>query len=122
MWKLDYIRFIAVGVLNTIFGYGLFAGFILLKLDYKLATLLSTILGVLFNYKTTGQIVFRNDKSSLLRFILVYVMVYFVSISFVKVGLLMGVSALIGGAVAVFPSALTSYLLNKFWVFRRQKA
>jgi putative flippase GtrA len=55
--KHKFARFLLVGVLNTIFGYFLYGTLILIGLDYKLAVLLATILGVLFNFQTTGRLV-----------------------------------------------------------------
>jgi putative flippase GtrA len=55
--KHRFVRFLLVGVLNTIFGYFLYGTLILIGLDYKLAVLLATILGVLFNFQTTGRLV-----------------------------------------------------------------
>jgi putative flippase GtrA len=55
--KHNFARFLLVGVLNTIFGYFLYGTLILIGLDYKLAVLLATILGVLFNFQTTGRLV-----------------------------------------------------------------
>jgi putative flippase GtrA len=55
--KHKFARFLLVGVLNTIFGYFLYGTLILIGLDYKYAVLLVTILGVLFNFQTTGRLV-----------------------------------------------------------------
>ena len=69
----NFIKFILVGILNTIFGYSIFAICNFLGFHYTLSTLITTILGVLFNFKTTGIIVFlNNDNKKLLRFIAVY--------------------------------------------------
>ena len=56
--KHKFVRFLLVGVLNTLFGYFSFATLIIIGLDYKLAALLATIIGVLFNFQTTGRLVF----------------------------------------------------------------
>ncbi|NCQ92050.1 MAG: hypothetical protein GPI94_15420 [Microcystis aeruginosa LG13-03] len=56
--KHRFVRFLLVGVLNTIFGYSLFAVLILIGLNYKYAVLIGTIQGVLFNFQTTGRLVF----------------------------------------------------------------
>ena len=41
------IRFLLVGFLNTLFGYGLFAGLVYLSVPYLVALLLATVVGVL---------------------------------------------------------------------------
>ena len=70
-------RFLVVGALNSVVGYGLFAGFLFVGFAPEVALLLSTILGVIFNFVTTGHFVFGNRaRSRILRFIAVYGMVY----------------------------------------------
>jgi len=69
-----FVRFLAVGALNTAWGYMIFAGAIWLGLSAELALLVATIVGVAFNFLTTGRIVFASrDGRRLPRFLLVYV-------------------------------------------------
>ena len=56
--KHKFAKFLLVGVLNTLFGYFLYGSLILIGLNYKYAVLLATIIGVLFNFQTTGRLVF----------------------------------------------------------------
>jgi putative flippase GtrA len=56
--KHKFARFLLVGALNTLFGYFLYGSLILIGINYKLAALLATIQGVLFNFQTTGRLVF----------------------------------------------------------------
>ena len=73
--KVDilFIKFLAVGVLNTLFGYGIFALLLFIGLHYAVASILATICGVLFNFKTTGTLVFNNNDNRLIfKFISVY--------------------------------------------------
>ena len=66
MIKKELINFLIVGFLNTLFGYSLYAFFIYLGLNYVLAILFSTILGIVFNFKTIGKFVFQNDSNKLI--------------------------------------------------------
>ena len=119
--KRQLFSFLLVGILNTIFGYGLFALFIYLGLYYPLAVLLSTILGVLFNFKTIGGLVFgSNDNKLIFKFILVYVITYLLNIFFLWLFKRLGFENMyINGFVLLIPLAAVSFLLNKFFVFRR---
>ena len=119
--KRQLISFLLVGILNTAFGYGLFALFIYIGLYYPLAVLLSTILGVLFNFKTIGKLVFgSSDNGLILRFALVYVITYFLNIFFLWLFKWLGFDNMyINGFVLLIPLAAVSFLLNKFFVFRR---
>ena len=76
--KIDwlFVKFILVGILNTAFGYGAFALLMYTGLHYSAAVVLSTIAGILFNFKTTGVLVFKNkDNSLIFKFIAVYTLV-----------------------------------------------
>ena len=76
------IRFFLVAGLNTLFGWCVFSLLRLLVTDNRnIAALIGQIIGILFNFKTYGSIVFRNGKYYLLpRFIGVYVIMYFANI------------------------------------------
>ena len=119
--KRQLISFLLVGILNTAFGYGLFALFIYIGLYYPLAVLFSTILGVLFNFKTIGNLVFgSSDNRLIFKFVLVYVITYLLYIFFLWLFKRLGFENMyINGFVLVVPLAIISFILNKFFVFRR---
>ena len=123
MQNNKFIKFILVGILNTAFGYSLFALFIFLNMHYSLAVFLSTVLGVLFNFKTIGKLVFdSHDNSSIFRFIAVYVLLYLINISCLWFFKISGFENMyINGFVLLFPLALISFVLNKKYVFKGVK-
>ena len=117
-----FIRFILVGILNTMVGYGLFALFIYLGLHYSLAVLFSTVLGVLFNFKSIGKLVFNsNNNERIYHFIGVYVLLYLLNVSG-----LWGLSSIgmenmyVAGAILLAPLAIISFILNKNFVFNQE--
>lgn len=115
-----FIKFILVGILNTIFGYSLFAIFIFLNMHYSLAVFLSTLLGVLFNFKTIGKLVFdSHDNSLIFRFIFVYVLLYLINISCLWLFKINEWENMyINGLILLVPLALISFVLNKKFVFK----
>jgi putative flippase GtrA len=116
----QFIAFLFVGGLNTLFGYAMYALFIYLGFDYPVAVLLATCLGVLFNFNTTGKIVFRNFRYGLFyKFVGVYVLLYFLNVAFIK--FLHGLSdnLYLDGFLAIIPLAMVSFILNKYFVFRK---
>ncbi len=120
IWTIRLVRFLVIGAVNTAFSYVIYALLVLIGLHYSLATLISTILGIIFNFFTTGRIVFRNmDNRRIIRFILVYTLTYLVNVLFLK-GLVDGLSMdkLLAGALVTLPVALLSYYLNSIWTFR----
>lgn len=116
-----FIRFLFVGILNTLFGYGVYCLMILIGCSYIWATLISQILGVLFNFITTGNLVFENnDKRLIFRFIISYVITYFINIGVNKtfqVGL--NCNQYVSGFGAILVSALSSFLILKLFVYRK---
>lgn len=119
LWTIQFLRFLVVGAVNTVFGYTVFAVLILLHLHYALAALLAQICGVLFNFKTTGTLVFKNKSNRLIfRFFGVYLVTYMLTVGLLKLFNLYGVNNLIAGAIIALPMASVSFLLNKKLVFR----
>jgi putative flippase GtrA len=118
--QIRFIRFLAVGVLNTIFGYACFAAFIYAGLHYALALLAATVLGVLFNFKTISTLVFDSHANHLIaRFAACYSVVYGINTALLTGFRAAGVhSPLIGQAVLVLPMAVLAYVLNRRYVFR----
>jgi len=113
--------FLLIGALNTLFGYSVFALLIFVGLHYTLAVLISTCAGVLFNFKTTGKIVFNStDNTLLFKFILVYCVLYFINILMLKIFLVMQINLYAGGAIAIMPMAILAFFLNKRFVFIKQ--
>ncbi len=107
-----------VGVINTLFGYSLFSLLILLSFRYEIAALISTVCGVLFNFKTIGIIVFQNKNNYLIfKFIVVYIIIYLLQILLLKQLVAYKINIFVAGALILPPLALVSYTLNKIFVF-----
>lgn len=114
------VLFFIIGGVNTCFGYSLYALLIFLHLHYALASFLGTIGGVLFNFKTTGTIVFKNhDNRLIFRFIGVYCITYLVNVLCLKIFAGYDFNMYLAGAIMVIPIALLSYTLLKRFVFGR---
>lgn len=120
LWQIRLLRFLVVGAINTLFSYLVYAILVLLGIHYSIATLLSTILGVIFNFFTTGRIVFRSmDNKRFIMFALVYTFTYFVNVLLLR-WLVDGLNMdkLLAGALVTLPVALLSYLLNSLFTFK----
>ena len=120
MIEKQFIKFLVVGGLNTLFGYTLFAVLIFFGLHYTIAVFIGTVLGVLFNFQTTGRLVFGSkDRSLIWKFFGVYGVTYIVNI--IGLYLLEKVihNVYISGAILILPLALLGFSLNKRYVFTR---
>ena len=121
--KVKFIKFLLVGGLNTAFGYACFAFFVWLGLGPVSAPFFSTVAGILFNFKTTGVLVFKNNDNSLLwRFFAVYGVVYLINVAGLKIFAAFGLTNLyISGLILILPLALLAFCLQRKFVFERQK-
>jgi len=117
-----FVIFLFVGGINTLFGYGIFALFIFLKLHYILASTISTIMGILFNFKTTGVIVFKNNDNGLLwKFFLVYGISFCIGLVYLYIMNQMKISNYISGAIWLLPGGIVGYTLQRLLVFKPKK-
>ena len=117
-----FVKFILVGILNTAFGYLVFALLLFLGLHYTLAVILSTVAGVLFNFKTTGTLVFKNHNNKLIfKFVAVYIITTTLGIIILRMAELAQINLYLAGLVSTGICAIISFLLNKNWVFKYEK-
>ncbi len=116
--SIQFVKFLLVGALNTLFGYSVFAGLVYAGIAPMPALLLTYVVGVLFNFVTTGRLVFTRSRASLLRFILAYVVIYIFNAALFKAVEAAGAGPLLAQAVCLPVVAVFSFLLFKFQVFR----
>lgn len=120
--KTKLFKFLIVGSVNTLFGYSLYALFIFCGLHYSIATLLSTIIGILFNFKTIGKFVFESRDNKLIhKFIAVYIFIYLLNVISLKIFVYYKTNLYLSGALLVLPLALISFYLNHQFVFTKGK-
>ena len=121
--KNEAIRFLFIGIINTVFYYALFALLIYVNLDYRLAVLIATVVGVFFSFHNFGKYVFDNQNKSLIyRFIFNYILIYFFNIYIIGVmNDILFFNFYISGFIALFPSTLMTYMLNKYFVFNKKR-
>ena len=114
----QFTKFLLVGALNSLFGYACFAIFLYFGLHYAAALFFATVLGVLFNFKSTGALVFGSHNNRLIfRFVASYAIVYLVNTAGIKIFTELGCAPYIGGAVLILPMAILAFILNKRFVF-----
>jgi len=113
-----FIKFLFVGAINTVFGYLMYSIFISTPLHRSTALLCAYIAGVMWNFKTTGVLVFKNgDNSLIFRFIGSYVITYFINLFFLNIFAGYGVNKYIAQLIMVLPIAVLSFVFFKKFVF-----
>ena len=119
-WSADtgfgrLMRFVAVGVVNTGFGYVVYAGLILLGMTPQPALALAFAIGILWNYMTHARLVFgTRGILRLLPYAAAYALIYGVNAFALDQALKAGLSPLLAQALLVLPMALLSFILISF--------
>ena len=120
---VQFLRFLAVGALNTVFGYAVFAALVLAGILPMPALLLTYLVGVPVNYFTTGRFVFGGaprSRASFVRFVAAYVVIYvFNAVLYRGVEALVE-APLVAQALCIPVVAVFSFLLFKLHVFRER--
>ena len=114
------VRFLAVGLLNTAFGYALFAAIYAISRTHPAAIVLATVGAVVFNFVSTGRLVFASSSMSrLLPFLAGCVLVMAVNVALVDIGVILAISPFAGQAIALPIVAAMAFFINDRFVFRR---
>ena len=113
-----FVYFVLVGILNSAFGYGLFVLLHLLSGSHRFAIVLTTALGVLFNFFTTGTLVFGNRSySALIPFVLGYAGVCILNVVLVDVIVAYGHSPLVAQVLVLPVLVVITFVINDRLVF-----
>jgi len=118
--KLDekFLKFLFVGFLNTAFSYFIYALFVTIGLKANLALFFQYIIGVLWNFKTTGTIVFQNKNNKIIfKFILSYIFTFLINSVLLAI-LNKFINDYLAQAILILPIALISFIILKKWVFK----
>ena len=116
-----FLRFLLVGGVNTLFGWAAFALLVTLGVHYAFAAALSTIASIVFNFFSTGTLVFRQRDPRLFpRFLAVYGICWAVLVLVLRAADRAGVDTRLAGLLFAFPQALLAYALQRAFVFTRR--
>ncbi len=113
-------RFVVVGLLNTAFGYSVYALLLWLGMSAQPALVIAFSIGVLWNYMTTARLVFRvSDNRRLPAYIVSYLVIYLANALALEAALAWGADPFLAQAVLTPFFAVISFILLS-WVFRGQ--
>jgi putative flippase GtrA len=119
-WLL-FLRFLAVGGLNTAFGYVCYAALVLLGAPLWLAVGGATLLGFAFNFFSYGGLVFGRTALALLpRFMVFYLGIYAINIVLLKILTKLDVGPLWAQALLLPLLATGGFVVMRRFVFGRQ--
>lgn len=110
-------RYYQAGIVNTAFGYGLYALFVAIGLNMYLAQAVAHVMGMTFNYFTYSRHAFHDADVSKGRFILSYAVNYLLGLAALWAASRYIASPYLAGFVAVVVVSLINYLVLRHWVF-----
>ena len=110
-------RYYQAGIVNTAFGYGLFALFVALGLNMYVAQIASHLLGMAFNYFTYSRHAFHDSDVSKSRFIASYAVNYLLGLGALWAVSQAVASPYLAGLIVVAIVSLINYFILKHWVF-----
>jgi putative flippase GtrA len=112
-------RFYSVSVLNTAFGFGLYALLVWLGLNLYIAQIVSHLCGMTFNFFTYRTHVFRGLRPSVPAYIAAYASNYLVGLTLLAIFHHLTRSAYLAGFLATVIASLINFAVLKLLVFRR---
>ena len=122
-FERKFVKYLFVGFMNTVFLYLVYAICVTILSRPTLSLAISYVIGILFNFQTTGRIVFKNKNNTLIfKFFLSYLTTFFINRYFLDTLVsTFHVDKYLSQAVLVFPIAMISFLLLKHFVFVESK-
>jgi len=115
----ELVRFYQAALVNTAFGYGLYALLLWLGLGRYPAQALAHACGTAFNYATYSRHVFRDRRGSRWRFVLTYAGNYALNLGLLAVISLWVRSPYAAGLLAILAGSIVNYVALKRFVFVR---
>jgi putative flippase GtrA len=113
------VKFILVGIINTLFGYSIYVLFVYLGFIPLFAIIISTVFGIIFNFNSIGRYVFNQLEIGFFkRFVLIYFLLMVNNILFEKFLQIVLKEPYLSGFFSICITACLSYILNKKFVFR----
>lgn len=120
MFRLEFLRFLLVGAMNTAFSYFVYAGMLYIGMNFALANLIGLVCGIFFSFRTQGTLVFDNPSPHLFyKFVAYWAITYACNLGLIKLLLMCGINQYLAGAAAVPILLLMSYFVQKYSVFRK---
>ena len=115
-------RYYQAGIVNTAFGYGLYALFVAIGLNMYLAQIVAHVLGVAFNYFTYSRHAFHDSQASKGRFVASYAVNYLLGLAALAAAAQVIASPYLAGLIAVLVVSLINFFILRHWVFRPARA
>ncbi len=113
-----FVLFLMVGSVNFVFYYSLFTFLHFIETPPTRAVVIATIVAVLFNFMTTGRVVFKSGNvRKLPRFLGVYAVQMGLNILSLRALISLGVPVLLAEALVIGVLAVLTFFALRWFVF-----
>jgi putative flippase GtrA len=119
-WR-QIIRYYQAGVINTLFGYGLFTLFISVGMSLYPAQAASHVLGATFNWFTYSRYAFRSNNASKTRFILSYIFNYIIGLAILWLIKHAVESNYLAALITTVMASIINYVFLRDFVYRDKR-
>lgn len=114
----QFVRYILIGIGNTAFSFGVYSTLLFVGFEYRIASLLALVVGIIFSFITQGTVVFKNvTRMTFAKFVIAWIIIYILNISVIAFLMHFSMNAYLAGAIATLPVTLVSYFIFKLVVF-----
>lgn len=111
------IRYYQAGIINALFGYTLFSGFVFAGFNIYYAQIASHLCGMTFNYFSYSKHAFKDRKAIFWKFVLSYAVNYFINLSFIFLFSKLVSSPYGVGFAALLATSFVNFFILKGFVF-----
>ena len=121
LFKIEFIRFLLIGIINTLLGLSVIFILIYFNINNYLANLIGYLVGLVFSFLLHKHYTFNNKTKTIKKQIIIFIVVFLVSYSinfYILYISLEYVSKYIAQIMALIAYTFVSYLLNKFITFK----
>ena len=115
---LHIVKFYSTGVVNSIFGYSVYAGCVFIGIWPQFAQLISVIIGASFNYFSYSRVVFSERSKNKTGFMINYLIMYLYSAAllyFFNIYL----NPYYSGLIVLFIASIINFFILNFKVFKK---
>jgi len=113
------VRFLLVGMLNSAFGLSVFCAIVWIGQGTVIALLAGNAAGLVFNFLTTGGLVFRTlALHRLSKFAACYASMLLINYGLLEVLTPLVNNKIVAQAILTFPMAALSYAIMTHWVYK----
>lgn len=117
-----FFKFIFVGVLNTIIGYGSYSLFLFLHFQFLVSNTLSTIIGIACSYFLNRKITFNDVNTNVktpFKFVGVYLLSYLISsLNLFLLVKVFNIDEYIAGLINLFVTTMISWFGHRYFSFK----